>query len=483
MKKIILVITIGLFTISAFSQKQQNRHEFSIWGGGGISSLQYNLSVGEHKMGYGYIGGLGYNYFLNYNLSLGIGAEFSSLTATAKLPIDFEDVYRIGLYDKQDGSDAYYLKTDRWLQTYKENQQAYYINIPVMAKYQIDAFKGHKFYVAAGPKIGIPLDYSFYKPTGIVRMTGIAEGELHTADWFGVAGDGMKNRGWGTFNISDEMARYKRATFNLNVIAAIESGMKWKLNEGWSLYTGIYFDYGLVDIRKGDVKKNFLEYNQDDVGTFESYTPSSVLFSGYNTEGQAEKFVPKTAFAERVNTMALGLKVQLAYGTKPFDKKEKVKPIIEEKPYEGLTASQMEDIMNRNTNKLIDAQQKEFEALKALITKEDPDFADAIYGFEFDKSNILNVMHPDLNRKVELLKKYPEAKITLEGHTDDAGSDAYNYRLGLDRANAAKQYLAARGINPNRIEVTSKGRTEPKIPNADEASRTYNRRVEFLLRK
>jgi len=483
MKKIILVITIGLFTISAFSQKQQNRHEFSIWGGGGISSLQYNLNLkktdeGKHKLGYGYIGGLGYNYFFNYNWSLGIGAEFSSLTAATELPL-FTDAYwapgkewRLEGQGQEGpimGSDIFRIKTRTVGQDYKEKQQAYYINVPVMAKYQIDVWKEHKFYASAGAKFGFPTN-AFYQLDGQLYMTGYIKDVQEGGTEFGVNDPvSMKKYGFGLF---DDLSGGK-LPFKFNLMAALESGMKWKLNQGWSLYTGVYFDYGLIDIRKSAEKgKLFHEYNRENPI---DYTANSVLFAVHNDES--------IAFADKVNTMALGLKVQLTYGIKPFDKKEKVKPVVEEKPYEGLTASQMEDIMSRNTNKLIDAQQKEFEALKALIIKEDPDFADAIYGFEFDKSNILNVMHPDLNRKVELLKKYPEAKVTLEGHTDDAGSDAYNYKLGLARANSVRNYFAARGINPNRFEITSKGRSNPLIPNADEASRVYNRRVEFILRK
>jgi outer membrane protein OmpA-like peptidoglycan-associated protein len=88
-----------------------------------------------------------------------------------------------------------------------------------------------------------------------------------------------------------------------------------------------------------------------------------------------------------------------------------------------------------------------------------------------------------LDKKVNLLKKYPAAKILLEGHTDDVGNDAYNYRLGLERATAVKSYLVHHGIAAQRLTVGSKGKTEPAILNADESSRRYNRRVEFILKK
>ena len=471
MKRIILILTVGLFTVSAFSQNQQNKHEFSVWAGGGISSFMYDLSLGDRTLGYGGIGGLGYNYFLNYNWSIGIGGEFSLLNAQMELnnysdtydfPNRVNDLYRFGFQG----------------QSYNQAQRGYYINIPLQVKYQVDAFgenKKHKFYVAAGPKIGIPMKTT-YDISGSMRATGVelnSFGDPITRDWYGTDNDHLLYRGFGRFSYFE---KERELDLDINVIASIETGVKWRLGNKLSLYTGVFFDYGLTDLRKGDKSQQLFAY-QTTSPTTVGYTPNSVLSSQHSKSGVTKDFTDK------VNTMAVGLKAQLTFGIKPFDKKEKQVVVVDEKPYEGLTAGQMEDILGRNTQLILDAQQKQFDELKALISKDDPDMTMPIVRFEFDRDRILTGMHPELDRKVLLLRKYPEAKMILEGHTDDAGSDSYNYQLGLDRANAAKLYLVAHGIAADRLTVTSKGKSKPVVPNSNETTRTYNRRVEFILSK
>ena len=473
MKKIILAITIGLFTVSAFAQKQQNRHEFSVWGGGGISSLQYDAVIGgqtgNHKVGTGGIVGLGYDYFFNYNWSLGTGVEFSALAGKTEFsrvndrfirPMDQWGGGQQLISFETQGNDFY------------ERQRAYYINIPVMARFQFDLFKGHKFYAAAGPKIGIPVD-GIYRSQGTLRTTGYLWNNGISSEH---RYENMPDQGFGTFDNKEK----GDLDFKVNIMASVEAGIKWRFKENkkWHLYTGLFADFGLNDIvdGNGDIKdaKEFYEFNKE---TPKDYTVNS-LFTSAKGDGTSS---PTEYMASRVNTFAFGVKARVSFGIKPFDKKEKAPKVVEEKVYEGLTAAQMEDIMGRNTKALIDAQNKEFEELKELIGKEDPDFTGGITGFDLAKKDILPEMCPDLDRKVSLMKKYPKANVILEGHTDDYGSDKLNYQLGLDRANEVKAYMMARGIAASRMSVSSKGKTSPAIKNANEKSRRYNRRVEFIL--
>ncbi len=485
MKKIFIAITVGLFAVSSFAQKQQNRHEFSIWVAGGISSLEYDLNVGNHEMGYGGFAGIGYSHFINYNWSLGIGAEFSYLNAKAKFPSIFDTYNAVDKNSKL----LYELVTEG--QNYEETQKAYYVNIPIMARFQTDiSQKGHKFYVGIGPKIGIPVKAT-YDAKGSMNTYGWdinANGVRITNDPYTSSGPyvndndpntKMRNRGFGTYDADAS----GDIDLKLNFIAAAEAGIKWNLGSKMALYTGLYIDYGLNDILKGDdrdLSKNFYEFNNQAPA---NYNSNSILDSKYamNINDQRE------SFTDKMHTLSAGLKIQLAFGSKPFSKKEKdnekaasITNIYNQgsdKPFEGITAEQMDDIMKRNTKEILDA----FNKLKGTIAQEDPDMTEAIYGFDFSKDQILSQMHPELERKVELMKKYPNARMILEGHTDDKGSAEFNYQLGLDRANAAKAYMVAKGIAANRLTTTSKGKTQPIAPNTDEANSRMNRRVEFIL--
>ncbi|MGK6320872.1 peptidoglycan-associated lipoprotein Pal [Sphingomonas sp. DT-204] len=75
------------------------------------------------------------------------------------------------------------------------------------------------------------------------------------------------------------------------------------------------------------------------------------------------------------------------------------------------------------------------------------------------------------------LQRYPNVRITIEGHCDERGTREYNLALGDRRANAAKNYLVARGIDASRISTISYGKERPVAMGSDEASWAQNRRA------
>ncbi len=101
--------------------------------------------------------------------------------------------------------------------------------------------------------------------------------------------------------------------------------------------------------------------------------------------------------------------------------------------------------------------------------------------FQFDKADVIPVPNAALDRVVEILKAYPTARIEIQGHTDSIGSESYNMKLGLKRAEAVKKYLVDHGISADRLETKSFGETKPIAPNDTKEGRAKNRRVEFKL--
>lgn len=77
----------------------------------------------------------------------------------------------------------------------------------------------------------------------------------------------------------------------------------------------------------------------------------------------------------------------------------------------------------------------------------------------------------------------PAMRVRVVGHTDSSGNDAINNPLSVDRAAAVRDYLAARGVQPARVEIAGRGSYEPIADNASEAGRAANRRVEIFLRE
>ena len=101
--------------------------------------------------------------------------------------------------------------------------------------------------------------------------------------------------------------------------------------------------------------------------------------------------------------------------------------------------------------------------------------------FDFDRSEIKPEYHAVLDRKAEIMRANPALRIRISGHADERGSDEYNLVLGNQRALAAKTYLQGRGIDGNRIEVTSYGEERPLERASTEEAWAQNRRDEFEI--
>jgi OOP family OmpA-OmpF porin len=106
--------------------------------------------------------------------------------------------------------------------------------------------------------------------------------------------------------------------------------------------------------------------------------------------------------------------------------------------------------------------------------------------FDFDKANIKKEFAPVLDEAAQILKDNPKVKVTVEGHTDSKGTDAYNQKLSERRAKAVKQYLVSRGVEASRLDTVGKGEKEPIADNTKNGKdnpegRALNRRAELKV--
>jgi outer membrane protein OmpA-like peptidoglycan-associated protein len=101
--------------------------------------------------------------------------------------------------------------------------------------------------------------------------------------------------------------------------------------------------------------------------------------------------------------------------------------------------------------------------------------------FDTGRADIKPNMRPILDQFANGLSGQPNTEVRIFGHTDSTGSDETNNRLSLDRAQSTKNYLVARGVNPNQIVTAGRGEHEPVADNTSDAGRARNRRVEIFL--
>lgn len=107
----------------------------------------------------------------------------------------------------------------------------------------------------------------------------------------------------------------------------------------------------------------------------------------------------------------------------------------------------------------------------------------ALYvNFDTDKTIVKPESQPLLAEVVKLLEGDATLKLTIEGHTDDAGTPARNQTLSQGRANSVMGQLIAAGIDPARLQAKGFGQTKPIGDNATDDGKAKNRRVELVKR-
>jgi len=248
--------------------------EYSIYGGGGLSTINYNLSPGNRSGGFGGNFGAGYTYLIDFKWGIHSGLGIGFYRAKAKLGCE---VVTPNLTDEE--GKRFDMHTT--LAGYSETQKAMYLNIPVMAQFRLNPKEG--FYAMGGFKVGIPLTGKYSSKAA--QLTN--KGYYPDLDNYATA---QKFAGYGVFegkNFNDKIK------MDVSITLALETGWKWQINDKFSLYSGTYFDLGLNNVVK-DKNLPLINY-------------SSVDPSGFFTNSALSTFTKKAGI------MALGVKLRLAY--------------------------------------------------------------------------------------------------------------------------------------------------------------------------
>jgi len=102
--------------------------------------------------------------------------------------------------------------------------------------------------------------------------------------------------------------------------------------------------------------------------------------------------------------------------------------------------------------------------------------------FDFDKSDLRADAREGLQSNASYLKSNSSAQVTIEGNTDNRGSNEYNLALGKRRADAAYKYLVDLGVDSSRMTTVSYGEEKPAVEGNNELAWAKNRRDDFKAR-
>ena len=106
---------------------------------------------------------------------------------------------------------------------------------------------------------------------------------------------------------------------------------------------------------------------------------------------------------------------------------------------------------------------------------------DAGVYFDTNKSDVKGTSASTLDKLAGIFKEYPNSNVLVEGHTDSAGSDEYNWKLSQQRAESVTNYLVSKGISSGRFTTKWYGETQPKESNETAEGKAKNRRVELAI--
>ncbi len=102
--------------------------------------------------------------------------------------------------------------------------------------------------------------------------------------------------------------------------------------------------------------------------------------------------------------------------------------------------------------------------------------------FAFNSSQISGEGQGTLGRQASWLARYPQVSVQIAGNCDDRGTEEYNLALGQRRANAARDYLVAQGVNSSRMGTISYGKDRPTALGDNEEAWAQNRNATTSVR-
>jgi len=145
----------------------------------------------------------------------------------------------------------------------------------------------------------------------------------------------------------------------------------------------------------------------------------------------------------------------------------------------GLAGWQIGEYMDRQEAEL---QQAFADSEAAAISREQDVLTATFKGdvfFDFDSSTLKPGAYREMDRTANVLNRYPQTTILVEGHTDSKGAEAYNQQLSERRAQTVRDALVNRGVDARRLRVIGYGESQP-ISSSDAMNRRVELRIEAI---
>jgi outer membrane protein OmpA-like peptidoglycan-associated protein len=389
---------------------------------GGEQGTQYPLINGQNKILPGGSIGLLYNFRLGKSWGLLTGITGGVYRTQATLPdgVAFTN-YQI---DDEGSAFQYSMKT----KGYSETQQFFAAGIPLLLQYHTPG-AGTQWYINAGGKVLLPSSATVSISAQQVTLAG------YYPD-YNVNISSLPQHGFGTID------NWKASTTTeLKPAAALSAatGLSFRLSRGTRLYTGLYVEYGLTDLK-----------SKNDSLPLVTYSPTGV-------NGVQAGSVLNTQNAGQVKLFSFGLQVRLNFVSakakpagRPKAKKETQNPTS---PTSPLNPTNPPNITNPPTPSNTSISDEEVKILEQPI----------VFGV-ISETVLPQIQKDHLDDVAAILMQYPNLRVSIVGHICNSGTETEKTKVGLARARSVARYLRSKGVDRDRMDVSATDKSDPVLP-------------------
>ena len=410
--------------------------EISIKIEGGASGISYDSAMGNGTLGFGGGVGINYTYYFtkHWGVQTGIEARYNSNSFT----LDNNQQFTSNEIDNESSAFQYIVNPDE----YVEDQHFYSFNIPVMLHYQSSISNKTGFYFGFGGKVMFSTKQQVNASADKLALSGYYP-DLNLEI------DDLPEYGFGTVNNWSDDAEVPLSTA---LLVSLEGGLIFKLKEHVKLYTGIYVDYGLTNLKGNKDIQNLVDYSS---GGIDNVPANGVL--------STEKIIENSKY------FSAGIQIKLGFKKSVKDKsqsKEKTVSIIEEPEDQKESTLVVVEEAKVEPSKEIMLSKEELTYIKQPL----------VFG-TIDETQLPKELTERLNTIAQMINQKENVDLLITGFTCNLGSTSLNKKIGMERAKSVATYLENQGVSKHRINVASQGESNPLMPNTTIENRRKNRRV------
>ncbi|HEY8972414.1 MAG TPA: OmpA family protein [Puia sp.] len=456
---------IGIAVCLAAIIARANAQEFGIELSGGWQGMQYSLKGGQAKLLPG--GSLGLNYTFKLSDHLGLLTGVTGGVYRTQATLQDGKVFTYGAVDDVGSAFQYRLK----FTGYQETQRFIAASIPLLLQYHT-AGAGMQFYIDGGAKLFIPFNTNVQISAKHADITG------YYPD-FNVELSDLPQHGFGTLDNWETTS-----TLKIRPAGALSAGagMIFRLSSGLSLYTGLFVDYGLTNLKD----------NKDTLPLI-AYAPKGAKQTQANS-------VLNTQYAGRATLLSYGLQIRLSFGhsrTKSvtrLDTAARTQTAVPSQPVvQSQTVVQPTTVPRSDTAASAQttvrppiaapsqpaALPKTREGSSPALSPEEAATINepVVFGI-VGETSIPQLQQPHLDELISLLKQHPNIHLTIVGHYCNGEMTTESKKVGEARAKAVMRYLQKKGIPRNRMTAVPASEGDPSLV-SDPAANYQRRRVVF----